>query len=199
MNKFSFAFLMILFVSIVYAQDTWKLEKDKQGIKVFTRKATKSNIKDSKTELIVKGTPDEVIKEFRNVSNHKMWMHRIGTSELVKKINDNEFYAYYVAKAPWPVTDRDVVAHYNIKKESNGNYVINCVGKPNEIPVKEGRVRVPKLNASWEITANKNGTTKIVYITSSEAGGSIPDWLANSSASDTPFETVAALKSIVEK
>lgn len=199
MNK-AFTILFII-VSFFYAQaqETWKLERDKLGVKVFTKKVAKSGMKDSKAELIVKGSPDEVIKELRNVANHKTWMHRIGESTLHKKVNDNEYYAYYVAKAPWPVADRDIVIQYNIKKEKNGNYIVTCVGKPNEIAVKENRVRIPRTNSTWEIVALKEGSTKIIYTSSADAGGNIPDWLANSSATDTPYETVAALKVIVEK
>jgi hypothetical protein len=193
--------LIILIFNSVFliAQENWNLERDRQGIKVFTRKSAKNSMKDSRAELIVKGTPDNIINEFRNIMNHKNWMHRISTSEMIKKVSNNEFYAYYVASAPWPVSDRDAVVHYFIKKEPNGNYIIYARGKPEMIPHKDGKVRIPKLDSIWEITALPNGYSKIVYTTSSEPGGNVPVWLTNSSATDAPFETVSRLKAIVEK
>jgi hypothetical protein len=189
-----------LFIALsLFAQDNWKLERDKNGIKVFTRKTTKASMKESMTEIFVKGTPDQIVKEFKNISTHNTWMHRIATSELLKKISDNEFHAYYVASAPWPVSNRDIVIHYKIKKEANGNYTIISNAIPNEIPKKPGLVRIPKSFSTWEFIAQKDGTTKIIYTSLSEPGGSVPEWLANSSATDTPFNTVAALKAKVEK
>jgi hypothetical protein len=198
-KQFAFFFILISATGILNAQENWNLERDRQGIKIFTRKSSKNSMKDSRAELIVKGTPDQIINEFRNTANHKNWMHRISTSELIKKINNSEFYAYYVASAPWPVSDRDAIVHYIIKKEPNGNYTIYANGNPNMIPLKDGKVRIPKLDSIWEIVAQSNGTTKIIYTTSTEPGGNVPTWLTNSSATDAPFETVSRLKAIVEK
>jgi len=198
--KSSITILSVLFIALsLFAQDNWKLEKDKNGIKVFTRKTTKASMKESMTEIFVKGTPNQIIKEFKDIENHKTWMHRISTSQLLKKVNENEFQVYYIASAPWPVSNRDIVVHYNIKKEANGNYTIISTGTPNEIPKKSGLVRITKSYSTWELIEQKDGNTKIVYTSLSEPGGSLPEWLVNSSATDTPFNTVAALKAKVEK
>jgi nitrogen regulatory protein PII-like uncharacterized protein len=189
----SFSFFGLLFIALsLFAQDIWKLEREKNGIKVFTRKTAKSSMKESKTEIYLKEDPEELINFFKDISNHKTWMHRIITSKLLKKLNENEFYAYYVASAPWPVSNRDVVVHYKIQKESNDNYVIIATGIPNEIPEEKGLVRIPKLHCTWEFFKQPNGTTKLIYTLLSEPGGDIPEWLANSGATDTPFNTVAA-------
>lgn len=198
--KSSITILSVLFIALsLFAQDNWKLEKDKNGIKVFTRKTTKASMKESMTEIFVKGTPDQIVKEFKDIENHKTWMHRISTSQLLKKVNENEFQVYYIASAPWPVSNRDIVVYYNIKKEANGNYTIISTGTPNEIPKKSGLVRITKSYSTWELIEQKDGNTKIVYTSLSEPGGSLPEWLVNSSATDTPFNTVAALKAKVEK
>ncbi len=196
----SLSFFGLLFIALsLFAQDNWKLEREKNGIKVFTRKTAKASMKESKTEIYLKGNPEELIKFFKDISSHKTWMHRISTSKLLKKLNENEFHVYYIASAPWPVSNRDAVVHYKIQKENNGNYVITATGIPNEIPEEKGLVRIPKLYSTWEFFKQPNGTTKLIYTSLSEPGGGIPEWLANSGATDTPFNTVAALKDKVEK
>lgn len=192
-------FSVVLIALTLFAQDTWKLERDKNGIKVFTRKTPKVSMKESKTEIFFNSPPEQLIKFFKDVENHKSWMHRISTSDLLKKTNDNEFYAYYIASAPWPVSNRDAIVHYKIKKEANGDFVVIATGMPEEIPQQKGLVRIPKLYSTWEFLKQPNGTTKLIYTSLSEPGGGIPEWLANSGATDTPFNTVAALKAKVEK
>jgi len=200
MNKrFLLLYLFVSVALIMLAQDTWKLERDRQGIKVFTRKNPKYTMKDSRAEVVLKGSADEIISEFKKVNNHKNWMHRIATSELIKKVSDNEFYVYYVAAAPWPVSDRDLVVHYVIKKDAKGNYTINASGKPDMLPEKEDRVRIKNLSSVWDLTVVTNETTKLVYTNSSEPGGNIPEWLTNSGSTDTPYETLSGLKAIVEE
>ena len=198
MKSLSFFGFLIIALTL-FAQDNWKLEREKNGIKVFTRKTAKASMKESKTEIYLKGSPEELVKFFKDVNNHKTWMHRISTSKLLKKLNENEFHAYYIASAPWPVSNRDAVVHYKIQKEDSGNYIIVATGIPSEMPEVKGLVRIPKLFATWEFLKQPNGTTKIIYTSLSEPGGSIPEWLANSGATDTPFNTVAALRAKVEK
>jgi hypothetical protein len=193
--------IFFLFIALAsFGQDDWKLERERNGIKVFTRKLLKwKSIKEAKTELFVKATPEEVIKHFRDIPNHKNWMHRVSHCEIVEKKNENDFTVYYIASAPWPITDRDIVAHYVIKKDKSGNYFIVGNARPDMIPKRDGKIRVPKLSASWEITAQKDGTTKIVYFSATDPGGTVPDWLANTAVTDAPLETVTSLKAIIEK
>jgi hypothetical protein len=192
-------FILVFTSVLLFSQNNWKLERDRQGIKVFTRKNPKYTMKDSRAEVLLKGSADEIIGEFKKVNNHKNWMHRIATSELIKKVSDNEFYVYYVATAPWPVSDRDIIVHYVIKKDANGNYTINASGKPDMLPEKEGKVRIKNLASVWDLTVVSKETTKLVYTNSSEPGGNIPEWLTNSGSTDTPYETLSGLKTIVEK
>jgi hypothetical protein len=199
MNKLITTFTFLFIVISLFAQDSWKLERDKHGIKVFTRKSTKATMKESKTEIFIKGAPEQIIKEFKDIENHKTWMHRISTSKVLKKINENEYHAYYIASAPWPVSNRDIVIHYKINKEANGNYTIVSTGIPNELPKKPDLVRITKLYSTWEFIKQPDGNTKIIYTTMAEPGGNIPEWLVNSGATDSPFNTVEALKEKIEK
>ncbi len=191
------SFILLISVSLFAQDNNWKLEREKNGIRIFTRKG--SSMKDSKAELFVKSSPQEIVAEFKKIDGHNNWMHRIVSCELIKKMSENEFVVYYVAHAPWPVSNRDIVAHYTIKKFPNGNYTIYAQGKSDLIPEKNGLIRIKRLSATWDLEKQADGTTKITYITSSEPGGSVPEWLTNSSALEAPYQTVLSLKLIVEK
>lgn len=199
-NKSILYYILLLFTAPnILAQENWELEKDKNNIKVFTLKKNNASIKDSKTELIINASAEKIKNEFLNIANHKIWMHRIIVSEPLKTIDTNKFYAYYEASAPWPVSNRDIIVLYSIQTKPNGTIFITAIGDADFLPKKKGKIRVPRSESSWELIPQNNNTTKVIHITSSDSGGSIPAWLANSVATETPFNTVSALKSIVEK
>ncbi len=193
-----FLFLLLTTPFLLFAQGDWKLEKDKRGIKVFTKKIDGRNLKRSKTTTTISASIDEVFAWLTNVERHKEWMDKVSTSEVLENVSNTEFIAYYVANAPWPASDRDIVVHYTIDASSATQKIIQVREESNYLPEKDGFVRVPMTNSTWTITDNGDGTVSVVYETVSEPGGSVPDWMANSAAVDSPFNTVTGLKEGVE-
>jgi len=97
---FIFFFLSLFSFPLLFAQDGWQLERDKNGVKVYTRKTQTSNMKDSRAIAVVNSDTREVLNLLLDFENHWKWMDRIKISRTLKKISDNEFYVYYEALAP---------------------------------------------------------------------------------------------------
>lgn len=193
-------FLSLAFpVFALLAQDGWHLERDKNGVKVYTRKAQSSNMKDSRAIAVVKSDTKEVLNLLLDFENHWRWMDRIKISRTLKKISDDEFYVYYEALAPWPVSNRDIITRYKIRLLPDGKIILEAIAQPEYIPKKEGIVRIPESVSSWEIIPLEDNRVQIIFTNHSDPGGSIPDWLANVTATDNPFNTLLKLKEQVEK
>ena len=60
-------------------------------------------------------------------------------------------------------------------------------------------VRIQKSNSSWTVTPKSEGKIQIIYEVEAEPGGSIPDWLANSAASELPYNTFINLREALSK
>ena len=195
--------MLLLFISMMFCENTvaqsWDLAKDKNGVKVSTRKIEGYTLKEFKGETIVKASSDKVLTMLKNIEGYVNWMPDCKESKALKKVSETEFYQYTVTDAPWPVTDRDNVAHMKISDKGNGEYHIALKGSPDYIAKNSDYVRVPQLKASWQIIPQSNGGTKVVYQGLASAGGSIPDWLANSFVVDTPFETLVNLNKKLSK
>lgn len=189
----------VLMQGSLFAQNGWQLERDKHGIKVYTRKAQASNMKDSRAIAIVNSDSKEVLSMLTDFENHWKWMDRIKISRTLKKISDNEFYVYYEAIAPWPVSNRDIVTKYKIRMSPDGKVTLDAIAEPHYIPEKNGIVRIPESVSSWEIIPMEDNKVQIVFTSHSDPGGNIPDWLANATATDNPFNTLLKLKEQVEK
>ncbi|HXH17594.1 MAG TPA: START domain-containing protein [Chitinophagales bacterium] len=176
--------------------DGWLLEKDKNGIRVYTKKNSKSNLKDSQSIMVINTTAGKAFELFTDFERHNKWMDRIRTSRLLKKVSDTEFYVYYEVTAPWPASDRDVVVHYKMTELDSGGFKMEAIGKPDYVPRKEGMVRVPESHSTWEFIP-KGGKLEVIFTSHSDPGGSIPDWLANMTAADNPYNTLSNLRKLL--
>jgi len=185
--------LLLLTTQITFAQEDWKLAKDRRGVKVYTKREGSMKLKKSKTIATVTASVDEVYKWLTDIENHKEWMDKVATSEVLAKPSENEVIAYYVAKAPWPASDRDIVVRYTLSKGTNTKKVISVKEETGFKPEVDGLVRVPMTNSQWVVSDIGDGKVKIIYETISDPGGNVPDWMANTAAEDNPFNTVSAL------
>jgi len=174
-------------------EEKWKLSKNKKGIKVYTLKVNSSKLNDSRATTLVNSTIDKVLEKLNDVLNHYRWMDKIGRSNILERVSDHEFYAYYVAKSPWPVLDRDIIAHYKIEEQSPGTVLLSIVGAPNFIPKKRNKVRIKDLVSSWLISDEGEGQVSIVYQHHADPGGNVPEWLVNTAAEENPYNTLLGL------
>ena len=88
-------FLMFLDQTAI-AEETWKLEKNKNEIKVWTRKPVNSSLKEFKSITSVNSALDKVVSYFRNYKSFDKWMYRVipGSVKQLKLNNENDFYIF---------------------------------------------------------------------------------------------------------
>ena len=65
-NIISTLLFVCLSYSTIFAQGNWKLEKDKDGIKVWTRKQANSNLKEYKGVMVIQSNMDKLVTFFKN-------------------------------------------------------------------------------------------------------------------------------------
>lgn len=181
------------------AQNDWTLEKDKDGIKVWTKRRPNSKLKEYKGSVNINTTMDKLVSIMKNPKAYESFMYKCkpGSSIMLKKINDNNFYTYMIASAPI-VKDRDIITHYVFTTDQNGVVTINIEADPDFIPVKSDYVRVPEMKGYWKLIPKGSNKVEVIHQAYSLTGGSIPDGLANSVSVDTPFYMLSNLKKLAE-
>jgi hypothetical protein len=188
------------FVSTAFAQYTWKLSKEKDGIKVYQSDAAHSKYKSIKVECIMEGNYDKLMAVLTDVGHQKDWVYNNKTAYMIKRISPFEYYYYTETSLPWPMSNRDAAVHLKMNKDSLNRFLkINAVSEPNYVPEKNGKVRVPRSNISWYVTMPTSKTISIVYIFDAEPGGSLPAWLVNMFADKGPFESFKKLSQILKR
>jgi len=171
--------------------EDWKLVKNKDGIKAYTKEVEGSDINQVKVETNFKSSLSAAIKVFKDVSTHKNWMYRCIKAQTLRNLSEKEYYYYSESEAPWPLKNRDAITYAVIKQDSISKAVsIISTGKPHLIKEFEGIVRIKKLYSKWELVPKENGTIDLTFYMWVDLGGGIPAWLLNLVVTEGPYDTV---------
>lgn len=169
------------------------------SVKVWTQKVEHTNFKAFRGEVQI-AAPMQTVFDFISATERSPeWYFNTKSAKLLKRLNEKEFLVYSVTSAPWPVNDRDSVTHIKVDDQTPGQIRIELNAAPNEIPEKNGMVRIPKLEGYWLLQAIDNNHTKVTFEVAAEPGGLIPSCLANSMAYEMPYESLLNLKRLLEK
>lgn len=192
--------VFFLFCSHSSEKEVWKLVKDKNGIKAFTREITGTDEKQVKVTTNLKTSLSTLTSTLKDVDSHKNWLYNCITAKKIKIISEKEYYYYNLSKAPWPISRRDIVTHALIRQDQRTKIVtFTATGKPNYFKENKGIVRIKRLNSKWVFVPKENGTVDIMFYMSIDVGGTVPTWAVNMAVADGPFQTVKNLKQEIDK
>jgi hypothetical protein len=183
----------------LFSQTNCVLRKDKDGVRVFACDAENTKIKSLKTVLEVKATVPQVIAMVLDVNNYNNWQYNTIHAHIIKKISETELIYYTEVVAPWPVSNRDLVVHLKIARDSTtGNTIISANSIPDFIPEKEGIVRVPLSKSQWTVKSTDEASLSIEFVMLINPGGSVPAWMINMVAAEAPYESFRDFKKKIE-
>lgn len=192
---------LFLFFNFFYhhsiGQYNWKLNKDQDGIKVYSSELKGIKFKAVKVECTLAGNFEKLFSIIADVSHNSEWVYNSRTNMVLKKYSPLDFIYYTETHIPWPLSNRDAIIHMRIYTDSLPKYLtITGTGEPTFIPERPGKVRVPHYLAYWRVTMPTSKTIRIVYTVEVDPGGSVSSWISNMFVEKGPFET---FKKLAEK
>jgi len=197
MKQMLFTIIAIFAISFnSFSQEKWELEKDKNGIQVYTRPVKGSDVREYKAYVTIKGkdiTPEKVLKVINDANKFKDWIDKVEYSKLIKQVSPTTNIVYLQIGMPIGISDRDLVLKNVLKKLKNGGYKKEVTSAYNQYPEQEDFIRIKKAYGKWLILPVKGGV-KVVYQFFSEPGGSLPTWVVNMFLVDGPYNTLSNLK-----
>ncbi|MEQ8533859.1 MAG: START domain-containing protein [Imperialibacter sp.] len=186
------------FMSIAsYAQQSWEIDRDKDGIIVYTKEEEGSAFKSFKAVMAVVASTDEIVEILKNADDYTKWYGYTKTSALLKQAGDAQ-YNYVETIFPWPYSNRDMVYRMSVNVSANGIVKILLKGIPDYVPEKQGIVRMKKAEG-YILLQPIDGKTEVTYVFHSEPGDNIPPWLANNSIAELPFRTLSGLRKMLNE
>ena len=196
------AAIVLLYPSARAADDeAWTLKKNNGGIEIFVRKVPGSKMREFRALMRIPGASlSSLVAVFDDAASYPRWMHNCIEARVVKRISSAERITYSATKAPWPVSDRDMITRSIIRQDpSTLAITLSIRALPEYLPAVEGRVRVQKLDATWTFRPEADGSVLVIYQLHSEPGGSLPVGLANLAVVEMPYNTFLKLRNIVRE
>ncbi|MEW5848222.1 MAG: START domain-containing protein [Myxococcota bacterium] len=182
------------------AASDWALDREGEGIQVFTRNDPGYSLKAFKATMRVKAPLDAVVALIADVDAFPEWYASCAENKIIKKLSNKELYCYFVNDSPFPVMDRDSIQHTLITQDPTTRAVKFALkGVPDFIPVRDDRVRVPKMEGHWLATPVSAEETDVLLEMHSDAGGSVPAFLANQQVTVGPHKTFIRMRKMLEK
>ncbi|GLU56053.1 START domain-containing protein [Dyadobacter frigoris] len=194
-----FSILLTAF-STSYAQDSWKLSTEKDGVKVFTKSILTSKVKALKIECVLNASASQLVAIIMDVEKGKDWVYSTKSCVLLKQISPSELYYYSEIILPWPAQNRDFIAHIMVSQNPSSKIItVDAPCVSGYVPEKANIVRIQKSLGKWVITPHSKNQVKIEYTLAVDPAGTIPAWLVNLVASQGPLETFKMLRSQLQK
>jgi len=187
-------FLLIVFSCVVQAEEEWTLGKEENGIKVFTKKIEGSKFKAFRAETVVNATLSTLMAVHADVEYVNEWLKDCAESQLLTEFDPNGYAVYFKTDSPWPVKDRDYTLKYKIEQDPKDyTLTIYFTAEVGLMPESDDCVRITVLDGFWKMKPVASGGVKVIYQVSTDPGGGVPAWLANSFVIDQPFHSLTKL------
>jgi hypothetical protein len=193
------AIILFIGISILsFAQEKWKLEKNENGVKVYTRITDKSDIKEFKAITTIFADRIDIARCVARVTDYPNWFPDCGESKVIDNISSTKRKTYYRVDLPWPTTDRYCYMIMRVEtdkaKKQTTIHFNDTDGK-----AVNGCVRMKSADGFWRLTTTGENKTEVVYQFVSDPAGSLPTWIINMFIVDNPYDAMLALKEKMEK
>lgn len=198
MKKGLIIFSVLIFgVSTGMSQGRWELQKNENGIEVYTRKAATGNLKELRVLCELDATKAQLVSILQNIGDYSAWVYSNKKSVILKTINPQKIIYYTESHLPWPIKDRDLIVELNIISNAD---ILNVQAKsiPDFLPKNDKFVRVPYSLAQWKVTQAASNKLKVDYTFSVDPGGSIPAWLVNATLAIGPYKSFLKLREVLK-
>ncbi len=190
--------IILLASSYSYSQDSWKLKKNEDGIKVWTAEQEGSDFKSFKVETTINNSLDVVYKYLMDIDKFQEYYDMLADVVNINHINNKEAQYILEFDFPWPLKKRRTWMNRKAYPVESGSYEIHFTSKNLE-DKKPGFVNVVQNESIFTLINAGNDKTLVRSSGFMDPGGIIPARIANFKIVDGPFSSFEKLKKILDQ
>lgn len=202
-------FICLLVLCLTFADHAdaddhdWELVRDRDGIAVYTKPVAGSKFKAVKSTMTMQTTLSELAALVRDSAACSEWADLCKKAEVIESVSETELYVYTYNDLPWPVSDRDAIAHVIWSQEPEHGTVTmtaNLVDgntPSNKVPETKGTIRLKYGKTSWEFKPLGAGQVAVTSRAHVDPEGATPAWLTNRLLVGSPYDTMRAMRKII--
>lgn len=176
----------------------WTLKRDRDGIRIFLTKVPGSKFRAILSIMEVEASTSQLAALVMDLDNCPNWAAMCKSAEIVEQISAAECYVHSINDAPFPVRDRDIVAHvqWSYDKQT-GNVSMRSDAAPGRLPKRKGIVRVQYASSEWHFTPQSNGMVLVENYAHVDPTGNVPAWLTNLLIVDSPYQSLKNMRKLL--
>lgn len=174
----------------------WELKKDTDSIKVFTREVNRSSIKEFKAIGNVAANSETILSILKDVPSYTQWIEDVKYTNTVSS-SENHLSFYYQMNLPWPAKDRDLCLDMEITRLDK-SITVMLTSNPDLVPMDKDFIRILLVEGQWVITALDEQNSEVEHQFLADPEGSLPAWIVNLFAVDSPHQTMKNLREYVK-
>ena len=184
--------------SCMFSQAEWVLNRDTDGIKVYSKEVEGYQFKSFKAITTINGSIHDFVFTLADIANFPKWGHQIKSAKILEKTGDTLQIYYSIAKAPFPYKDRDGIYLNRFKWNSDAKtLIVEIEVLTDYLDHDDNYIRV-KGYGYWKTVLVSENKMEVTFSMQIDPGGSIPSWLANLFIDGTPFNTILNLKNTIQ-
>lgn len=174
----------------------WKLRKDKDGIRVYTRDREGRGMLEYRAMTTIETTLEQLVEIIRDVENYPAWTSNCDSAIVYRAINDTTWIEYMISPVPWPMSDRDVVMEFVVVKQTDDYFEAHLRSVPDAVPENRRYVRMKESGGFWIFKRNDANRVEVIHQFFGNPEGNIPNWIVNMFIVSGPLKTLENLKKL---
>jgi hypothetical protein len=195
-----FALFLVLLRLVASAQTDCELRKSDDEIYIYACKVEDSTLKSIRATFSLSTNLSTLAGYILDIDKYTEWQYNMIKAVVLERISESELIYHAEIKAPWPVTNRDLVVRLKISQDPVSKVMqFHIVSIPDYIPPVKGVVRIPRSEGRWIITPVGKRQVDIYYNFMVDPGGTLPAWLINLSVAEGPYKSFSGLTNRVKK
>lgn len=193
-TKYALTITLICSAILTRGQEDWELKKDVDGIKVYTRYAGDSDIKEFRAEAVMDGSLSSFVAVIRDIPSYPELFANNISADLLDETDTTLLY-YSRTAAPWPLKDRDGVFACRFSQHYGSKAVTVEINSVEGIrPPDEKHVRITEAKGFWKFFPVEYDKVEVILQMQVDPGGNIPAWVVNMFLIDSPFKDMKNLR-----
>lgn len=185
-------------VSAGQSDEQWRLDRDKDGIKIYTRTVDGSRFRAVRAVMLTSFSMPQLVALIRDTAACPEWANLCKASRVVEQRSETELFVYTHNDLPWPVSDRDAVTHVHWTVLDGGAAVqMTATAAEGHVPSVRGVTRLKDAETSWTFRRQPDGQIEVETFAHIDPGGPMPAWLINRLLLDAPHKTLLGMREVL--
>ena len=176
----------------------WQFAKEKDGVKIYTRRTEGSVFDEFHATVKMKTTVADLVSLSLDPARCVNWLPDCKTARVVERFSDSKYNIYTEVNNPWPIKNRDYTLQVKLTQNSqSGETLIDFTDVKDAVPESKCCVRMGLVQGLWKFVPVNDGVD-VTYEYRFHPGGDLPVSAVNSAVPDLAYDTLMKMKKYIE-